>query len=96
MQGPPSQRLKLLKTVQDVAGLVLGIGSHVQKFPDVPVPYSEREDFDSIIAQVFSFRSGVPAIGEAVCHKEDGLLRVSPRRAQDFLRKRKKEFTLLK
>lgn len=86
MQGPASQRLELFKRVQDIARLVLGVGRHVVKFPDVPVPDAKREDFDADVAQILCFRPWVAAIGESISDKEYSFLGVSPWCSQDVLR----------
>lgn len=78
VQGPASQRLELFKRIQDIARLVFGVGRHVVKFPDVPIPDAKREDFDADVAQILRFRPWVAAIGESISDKEYSFLGVSP------------------
>lgn len=73
MQRTASQGLKLRKVVYEVAMLLFGLGGHVMKLLDVPLPDTQSEDLNPALPQSCRDRPRVAAVGVAVGDQEDDL-----------------------
>ena len=85
MESPVGERLELLKTVENVGGLVLGRGRHVVQLHDVAVLDAECEDLHARLPKYPGLHRRVAAVREAVCEQEYYLVRCGARVLQDFL-----------